>query len=71
MDTAWKRYKKKNTQLMRPYVPGEDMSGISDLSVIPQGGPRKGDMIAVANDNADDKWVVSAEFFKQNYEEVS
>ena len=63
----YKEYRKKNTQLMRPYVPGEDMTGIS---VSPEDTPELGGMIAVNDDNHADKWYVAKKFFEDNYVEV-
>jgi hypothetical protein len=67
----WKLYRKKMTQKMRPYTPGELMDGISvsahDLAA---GSPKLGDMIAHDTTCPSDQWLVSQEFFTSNYEEV-
>lgn len=60
----WSLYVRKGTQEMRPYVPGEDMTGIS---VNKEDTLEKGGMIAVNADNAEDKWYVGKEFFRKNY----
>lgn len=52
---------------MRPYVPGEDMTGIS---VSPGDTPEEGGMIAVNSNNQEDRWYVSKEFFEANYVEA-
>ena len=44
--TEYKNYRKKNLQPMRPYIPGEDLTGVS---VSPEDTPEEGGMIA--NDN--------------------
>lgn len=62
---GYKEYRKKNTQLMRPYIPGESLLGIS---VSPEDTPEPGGMIAVNRDNIDDRWYVAKEFFLTNYE---
>lgn len=63
--TPFQMYRKKALQSMRPYVVGEDMTGIS---VAATDTPEAGGMIAVnANDPAD-KWYVAAKFFADNYE---
>ena len=62
---VWKAYRKKGTQLMRPYVPGEDLSGVS---VSATDTPAAGGMIAVSADDPDDRWYVSEAFFSKNYE---
>ena len=50
---------------MRPYVPGEDLAGISVSS---EDTPEKGGMIAVNPQNENDKWYVAKAFFESNYE---
>lgn len=60
-------YRKKLLQPMRPYVPGEDMSGIS---VNAEDTPEEGGMIAWNPDNPADQWYVAKKFFEDNYEAV-
>lgn len=61
---SFKNYRKTAVQPMRPYVPGEDLSGVS---VSPTDTPREGGMIAMNPDNPADLWYVAPEFFAQNY----
>jgi len=61
------KYRKKGVQLMREYIPGEDLTGIS---VSDQDTPEEGGMIAINLDNPDDKWYIAKEFFQKNYERV-
>ena len=65
--SKFKAYRKKNQQLMRPYIEGEDMSGIS---VANTDTPELGGMIAVDAANSDDRWYVSKSFMSKNYELV-
>lgn len=58
-------YRKKGLQQMRPYVPGEDLTGIS---VNKEDTPELGGMIARNADNHEDKWYVAKAFFEKNYE---
>ena len=69
MSNELKNYRKKALQPMRPYVVGEDLTGVS-LSDDDRanGSPKVGDMIAVSKDNPDDQWLVNEEFFLKNYE---
>lgn len=69
MDDNWKHYRRKGLAEMRPYVDGEDISGIS-ISEPDRlnGSPKAGDMIARNPDNHDDKWLVAAKYFGENFE---
>jgi hypothetical protein len=57
-------YRKKNVQAMRPYVEGEDMTGIS---VAVSDTPEVGGMVEVSADDKTDRWYVSKSFFEKNY----
>lgn len=65
-----KNYRKKNVQPMRPYVEGEDLTGISVSPEDQKLDTLAGGMIAVSAANPDDKWYVAKKFFNDNYEEV-
>ena len=67
LNMTTKNYRKKNVQPMRPYVPGEDMTGIS---VNKEDTPELGGMIAVNPNNPEDRWYVAKQFFEDNYEEA-
>ena len=62
---SWKHYRKKNTQEMRAYVPGEDLGAVS---VSAADTPEAGGMIARNADNPADQWYVAKAFFEKNYE---
>lgn len=51
---------------MRPYEPGEDLSGVSVSEE--DAPPREGDMIARNPDNHADQWLVSKEYFEANFQ---
>jgi len=59
----WEIYRKIATQEMRPYVPGEDLSGVS---VSERDTPGLGGMIARGADDGA-LWYVSKRFFEENY----
>lgn len=61
----WKQYRKKALQDMRPYVPGEDLKGVS---VSKEDTPEPGGMIARNAENPADQWYVAKAFFAKNYE---
>lgn len=67
MNEDWKQYRKKVTQEMRDYVPGED---ISHVSVSPEDTPREGGKIARNSKNHKDQWYINPEFVAENYELV-
>lgn len=63
--TPFQFYRKKNVQPMRPYVEGEDLTGIS---VNKEDTPEIGGMIAINPKNREDRWYVAKKFFEDNYE---
>lgn len=58
-------YRKNATQLMRKYVPGEDLSKVSVSS---EDTPEEGGMIAINAKTHNDQWYVAKKFFEENYE---
>ena len=65
----FKQYRRKGLSEMRPYVKGEDLTGISvsdtDTPETDMG------MIARNPNNHDDKWYVARKYFEENLEEVT
>lgn len=65
----WKKYKRKGVSEMRPYIRGEDVSGISISEADHRNGsPRVGDMIARNPKNHADQWLVAEKYFLENLE---
>lgn len=62
-----KMYRKRGITPMRPYVPGEDLTGVSISS---QDTPSSGGVIAQNPDNPKDRWYIAKEYFEKNYEPV-
>lgn len=60
----WISYLKTTSPEMRPYVPGEDLTGVS---VNAEDTPELGGMIARNADNHKDQWYIGKEFFRKNY----
>jgi len=62
--SEFKNYIKKSLQPMRPYVLGEDLTGISvwEGDTLEIGG-----MIAINPKDPKDQWYVAKKFFKENY----
>ena len=63
----WKWYRRKGLTPMRPYEPGEDLTGIS---VSAMDTPQAGGMIACNPANQLDQWYVTQAYFEANMEEV-
>jgi len=68
--SAFKDYRKKNVQPLRPYVMGEDLNEVSVSGPDLQLSTLEGGMIAVNPNDPKDKWYVSKGFFEDHYEEV-
>ena len=66
-----KEYRKKNTLAMEPWHDMIDMEGVSvSKPDAARGSPKPGDMIATNPQDVEDRWLVSAKFFYDNYEAV-
>jgi len=65
----FKQYQRKSMGEMRPYIPGEDLTGITvnPKEVQDYGCPKEGDMIARDPKDRDNQWLMSKEFFEENY----
>ena len=65
------QYRRKQIAELRPYVDGEDVTGVS---ISPEdtkaGSPKAGDMIARNPKNHADQWLVAAQYFADNFEPV-
>lgn len=68
MGKEFTQFRKKALAEMRPYEPGEDLTGVSisdeDKAA---GSPKDGDMIARNPTNHADEWLVSQQFVADNY----
>lgn len=67
-DQNWKKYRRTNIAEMRPYIPGEDLTGIS-VSDVDKPERDKG-MIARNPKNHKDQWYVARAYFEDNFEEL-
>lgn len=63
----YKQYSRKGLSEMRPYVSGEDMTGIS---VSQTDTPEVGGMVARNPKDHADQWYVAKKYFEDNLEEV-
>lgn len=65
------QYRRKQIAELRPYVEGEDLTGVSVADVDrAAGSPKAGDMIARNPKNHDDRWLVARQYFEDNFEVV-
>lgn len=74
----WAYYQRKGLSEMRPYVPGENLSGISvsepdmnHLAYCQDAGTNPGGYVARNPKNHADQWYVAQVYFEENLEPVS
>lgn len=70
----WAYYRRTGLSEMRPYVPGEDMTGVSVSAsdyMLLAGNPDPGGFIARNPKNHADKWYVAQAYFEENLEPVA
>ena len=59
---------KTATTLIREYVVGEDLTGVSISPADKANGhPKQGDMIGRAKDDETDLWLINQGYYKENY----
>jgi hypothetical protein len=64
-----KMYRKKGMIEAERWQPGIDMKGVSvSAEDKKNGSPKTGDMIACDPSNPKDRWLISEQYFKRNYE---
>jgi hypothetical protein len=69
---VFKKYRRKQIAELRDYVPGEALDAVSISSEDKKAGsPKVGDMIARNPKNHDDQWLVAAQYFADNFEELT
>lgn len=67
--TDFTPYRRKQIAELRPWQRGDDMDGVSiSKPDRDAGSPMPGDMIARNPKNHDDKWLVAAAYFADNFE---
>jgi hypothetical protein len=68
-EPSFTQYRRKQIAELRPYEPGEPLEGVS-ISAADKaaGSPKAGDMIARNPKNHEDKWLVAAQYFAENFE---
>ena len=69
--TEFKQYRRKQIAELRPWAPGEPLDDVSiSAEDIKAGSPKTGDMIARNPKNHADQWLVAAQYFADNFEEL-
>lgn len=64
----YQRHQRRQFGELRPYVEGEDLTGVSISDPdIAAGSPKPGDMIARNPKNHSDRWLVSAAYYAENF----
>jgi len=67
--TKYKKYRRTAIAEMADWHPGFDMTGVSvSQADLDAGSPKQGDKIARNPLNHDDKWLVAAAYFAENFE---
>jgi hypothetical protein len=70
--TKFTYYRRRQIAELRPWEPGDDMSGVSiSQPDRDAGSPKQGDMIARNPKNHADQWLVAAQYFADNFEPVA
>lgn len=71
MSEEYKKYRRTNIAEIKPYSPNLFMGRVSISQVDKDAGsPKLGDMIARNPNNHNDVWLVAANYFQENFEEV-
>ena len=69
--SEFKQYRRAAIAELRPYVQGEDLSGVSiSQEDRAAGSPKPGDMIARNPKNHADQWLVAEKYFGENFVEL-
>ncbi|MBK6283626.1 MAG: hypothetical protein IPF54_14125 [Draconibacterium sp.] len=68
--SAFKKYIRKQIAELRPYQEGEQLSERVSVSQADKeaGSPKIGDMIARNPKNHEDQWLISKQYFEDNFE---
>jgi hypothetical protein len=68
---SFKQYRRTQIAEMLPWIEGFPMDRVSVSAPDKEAGsPKKGDMIARNPKNHDDMWLVAAQYFADNFEEI-
>ena len=69
--TTFKQYRRSQIAEMADWEPGLDMTDVSVSEADRKAGsPKPGDKIARNPKNHDDRWLVAADYFADNFESI-
>ena len=64
----FEKYRRKQVAELREYVEGDALEGVDvGTEAAKAGSPKAGDMIARDPKNHEDQWLVTAEYFRDNF----
>lgn len=68
--SKFKKYRRSQIAEIREYVPGEVLIDRVSISAADKesGSPKPGDMIARNPQNHEDQWLISADYFRENFD---
>lgn len=68
----FRRYRRIQIAELRPFIPGQQLGDTVSISEEDRkaGSPKAGDMIARNPKNHDDQWLIAAQYFVENFEEL-
>lgn len=70
-EPVYRQYRRTAIAEMTDWTPEFDMTDVSvSMEDLKNGSPKEGDKIARNPKNHNDKWLVNAEYFKDNFEEI-
>jgi hypothetical protein len=68
----WTQYRRKQIAELRAWMPADDLTHVSVSEADKAAGsPKAGDMIARNPKNHNDRWLVAAAYFADNFEPVA
>lgn len=68
----FQQYRRTQIAEMQPWTPEVDMTRVSVSATDKEAGsPKAGDMIARNPKNHEDQWLVAAQYFADNFEEIN
>lgn len=68
----FQKYRRTQIAEMQPWTPAVDMTRVSVSATDKEAGsPKAGDMIARNPKNHEDQWLVAAQYFADNFEEIN